>query len=103
MPPRIVPARRHGVQLTINWTGRPRVIVITPRDVPPIPPSLFVRPSLTVHSMRLARAALALCSAYSVAASALTAVLSSNERSCYYADVDGVGEKIGEPECMFVR
>jgi hypothetical protein len=26
---------------------------------------------------------------------ALTAILNAHERSCYYADVDGVGEKIG--------
>jgi len=31
----------------------------------------------------------------SVHATALTAILAGSERSCYYADVDGVGEKIG--------
>ncbi|WVQ96027.1 hypothetical protein IAU59_003127 [Kwoniella sp. CBS 9459] len=30
-----------------------------------------------------------------VGATALTAMLGANERSCYYADVDGVGEKVG--------
>ena len=29
-------------------------------------------------------------------ATALTAILGSSEKSCYYADVDGVGEKIGK-------
>ncbi|KAK1923573.1 emp24/gp25L/p24 family/GOLD-domain-containing protein [Papiliotrema laurentii] len=28
-------------------------------------------------------------------ATALTAILAGNEKSCYYADVDGIGEKIG--------
>jgi hypothetical protein len=32
-----------------------------------------------------------------VYATALTAMLGANEKSCYYADVDGVGEKVGEP------
>lgn len=27
---------------------------------------------------------------------ALTAILNAHERACYYADVDGVGEKIGQ-------
>jgi hypothetical protein len=31
-----------------------------------------------------------------VNATALTAMLGANEKSCYYADVDGVGEKVGE-------
>ena len=31
-----------------------------------------------------------------VHATALTSILAGNERSCYYADVDGVGEKVGE-------
>lgn len=35
-----------------------------------------------------------LAAAY-VRATALTAILAGNERSCYYADVDGVGEKVG--------
>jgi hypothetical protein len=26
---------------------------------------------------------------------ALTAILNAHERSCYYADVDGIGEKVG--------
>jgi len=30
-----------------------------------------------------------------VLGTALTAILNAHERSCYYADVDGVGEKIG--------
>lgn len=30
-----------------------------------------------------------------VRGTALTAMLAGSERSCYYADVDGVGEKIG--------
>lgn len=29
-------------------------------------------------------------------ATALTALLPANQRSCYYADVDGAGEKVGE-------
>ena len=32
----------------------------------------------------------------SVAATALTAMLAANERSCYYADVDGALEKVGK-------
>lgn len=31
-----------------------------------------------------------------VRSTALTAMLNGNERSCYYADVDGAGEKVGE-------
>ena len=31
-----------------------------------------------------------------VHATALTAMLAASERSCYYADVDGVGEKVGK-------
>lgn len=34
-------------------------------------------------------------------ATALTAVLTSNAKSCYYADVDGVGEKIGKCSEVF--
>jgi len=48
------------------------------------------------------RAALTLATALLLAASArataLTSLLISNEKSCYYADVDGVGEKVGECE-----
>lgn len=33
-----------------------------------------------------------------VHATALTSILAANERSCYYADVDGIGEKVGEFE-----
>lgn len=29
------------------------------------------------------------------AATALTSTLAANDRACYYADVDGVGEKVG--------
>lgn len=29
-------------------------------------------------------------------ATALTALINANERNCYYADVDGAGEKVGE-------
>jgi hypothetical protein len=32
----------------------------------------------------------------SVHATALTAILAGSEKSCYYADVDGLGEKIGK-------
>lgn len=31
-----------------------------------------------------------------VQATALTALINANERNCYYADVDGAGEKVGE-------
>jgi hypothetical protein len=34
---------------------------------------------------------------------ALTAILNAHERSCYYADVDGVGEKIGQSTPGFIR
>lgn len=34
---------------------------------------------------------------------ALTAILNAHERSCYYADVDGVGEKIGQSTSGFTR
>lgn len=44
--------------------------------------------------MLLAPLVLALVASYA-RATALTAVLTGNERSCYYADVDGVGEKVG--------
>ena len=37
----------------------------------------------------------ALVAAHSAAATALTQILQANSRSCFYADVDGVGEKIG--------
>jgi hypothetical protein len=33
---------------------------------------------------------------------ALTAILNAHERSCYYADVDGVGEKIGQSTPRFI-
>ncbi len=33
-----------------------------------------------------------------VGATALTSMLAGNERSCYYADVDGLGEKVGESD-----
>jgi len=39
----------------------------------------------------------------SVHATALTAILAGGEKSCYYADVDGVGEKIGKPRCCEAR
>lgn len=42
-----------------------------------------------------ATAVLGLVLACQVSATALTALLNANERSCYYADVDGVGEKVG--------
>ncbi|WWC92773.1 uncharacterized protein L201_007732 [Kwoniella dendrophila CBS 6074] len=38
---------------------------------------------------------LGLLGAAQISATALTAMLGANERSCYYADVDGVGEKVG--------
>jgi hypothetical protein len=44
---------------------------------------------------RSAIAALILAAVH-IRATALTAMLNANERSCYYADVDGVGEKIGK-------
>ncbi|WVQ77726.1 hypothetical protein IAR50_007416 [Cryptococcus sp. DSM 104548] len=45
---------------------------------------------------RFTLSALALLfTAWSVSATALTAMLGANERSCYYADVDGLGEKVG--------
>ncbi|OCF73234.1 hypothetical protein I204_06465 [Kwoniella mangroviensis CBS 8886] len=43
----------------------------------------------------LSSLALGLLGAAQVSATALTAMLGANERSCYYADVDGVGEKLG--------
>ncbi|WVR08080.1 hypothetical protein IAU60_005126 [Kwoniella sp. DSM 27419] len=48
-----------------------------------------------VRSTLFTSLALVLLGAASVGATALTAMLAANERSCYYADVDGVGEKIG--------
>lgn len=36
-----------------------------------------------------------LLGAVHVSATALTAMLAANDRSCYYADVDGLGEKVG--------
>jgi hypothetical protein len=47
--------------------------------------------------LRTALTALILSIPY-VQATALTAMLAGNEKSCYYADVDGVGEKVGELE-----
>jgi hypothetical protein len=41
-------------------------------------------------------AAVALLVAASARATALTSLLLANEKTCFYADVDGVGEKIGE-------
>ncbi len=38
---------------------------------------------------------IAVLAASSVGATALTATIGASERSCYYADVDGVGEKVG--------
>ncbi|ODN72923.1 hypothetical protein L202_08338 [Cryptococcus amylolentus CBS 6039] len=43
----------------------------------------------------LAALSILLLAACSVSATALTAMLGANERSCYYADVDGLGEKVG--------
>nr|XP_018260324.1 uncharacterized protein I303_07242 [Kwoniella dejecticola CBS 10117]OBR82482.1 hypothetical protein I303_07242 [Kwoniella dejecticola CBS 10117] len=43
----------------------------------------------------LSSVALGILGAAHVSATALTAMLGANERSCYYADVDGVGEKVG--------
>ncbi|WOO83968.1 uncharacterized protein LOC62_05G007485 [Vanrija pseudolonga] len=47
--------------------------------------------------MRLAAAAVgaSLVLAACASATALTTLLNANDRACYYADVDGVGEKIG--------
>ncbi|KIR27634.1 hypothetical protein I309_03557 [Cryptococcus deuterogattii LA55] len=39
--------------------------------------------------------AICLLGAVHVSATALTAMLAANDRSCYYADVDGLGEKVG--------
>lgn len=38
-----------------------------------------------------------------VQATALTALINANERNCYYADVDGAGEKVGEYELELGR
>ncbi|AAW44670.1 hypothetical protein CNBG1870 [Cryptococcus deneoformans B-3501A] len=43
----------------------------------------------------LAAIAIGLLAAAHVSATALTAMLAANDRSCYYADVDGLGEKVG--------
>jgi hypothetical protein len=48
-------------------------------------PTMMLRSTLT---------ALLLAAPY-VHATALTSMLGANEKSCYYADVDGVGEKVG--------
>ncbi|TYJ54605.1 hypothetical protein B9479_004735 [Cryptococcus floricola] len=48
----------------------------------------------------LAALSLLLLAACSVSATALTAMLGANERSCYYADVDGLGEKVGK-SCFY--
>lgn len=40
--------------------------------------------------------AVGLLAAAHVSATALTAMLAANDRSCYYADVDGLGEKVGQ-------
>lgn len=46
--------------------------------------------------MRLAAAlGASLVLAACASATALTTLLNANDRACYYADVDGVGEKIG--------
>lgn len=58
----------------------------------------FVPPFHPAHlcsSMLITPFVLALAAGYA-RATALTAILTGNERSCYYADVDGVGEKVGE-------
>lgn len=46
------------------------------------------------HSLRYTIFALLLSSRLTLG-TALTAILNAHERSCYYADVDGAGEKIG--------
>jgi hypothetical protein len=43
----------------------------------------------------LQRLVIMLSLASTASATALTAMLGANERSCYYADVDGAGEKVG--------
>lgn len=48
----------------------------------------------TIMMLRSAVTALLLAAPY-VQATALTAMLGANEKACYYADVDGVGEKVG--------
>ncbi|ODN98100.1 hypothetical protein I350_07742 [Cryptococcus amylolentus CBS 6273] len=48
----------------------------------------------------LAALSILLLAACSVSATALTAMLGANERSCYYADVDGLGEKVGK-SCFY--
>jgi hypothetical protein len=50
--------------------------------------------SSILRSLRYTIIALLLTSPL-VFGTALTAILNAHERSCYYADVDGVGEKIG--------
>nr|ODN80286.1 hypothetical protein L203_05874 [Cryptococcus depauperatus CBS 7841] len=45
--------------------------------------------------MLLATLAIACMVATSASATALTAMLAANEPSCYYVDVDGLGEKVG--------
>ena len=64
----------------------------------PFPFSILTRPRLTL-AMRWIFPALA--AAACVKATALTAILAGGERSCYYADVDGVGEKIGTSSLLF--
>ncbi|WVF68490.1 hypothetical protein IAT40_003257 [Kwoniella sp. CBS 6097] len=48
-----------------------------------------------VRRSLLSSLAIGVLGAAHVGATALTAMLGANERSCYYADVDGVGEKVG--------
>lgn len=54
----------------------------------------------TARSLRYTIFALLLTSRLAWA-TALTAILNAHERSCYYADVDGVGEKIGASASPF--
>jgi hypothetical protein len=54
----------------------------------------------TIHAMTILRSLrytllATLLTSHLVLGTALTAILNAHERSCYYADVDGVGEKIG--------
>lgn len=52
-----------------------------------------MRQSLSSILTRLAAGLLVISQ---VGATALTTTIGASERSCYYADVDGVGEKIGK-------
>ncbi|WVQ79222.1 hypothetical protein IAT38_001318 [Cryptococcus sp. DSM 104549] len=52
-------------------------------------------PSRASPRSLLSALSITLLAALHVNATALTSTLGANERTCYYADVDGVGEKVG--------